>query len=65
MTQSSATCEGQPPRHSTLLALVQRLTHDIDSDEEVARTARRMIERGQVSLTGNFRGCPQAFGELG
>lgn len=46
------------PADVTLLELVLLLGSWIDDDREVADTARRMLERGEVRLVGNFRGEP-------
>jgi hypothetical protein len=48
----------EPPRHSTLLALVQSLWDELESEAEVAETAAALVESGRVVLTGNFAGCP-------
>ena len=44
------------PRATTLLALVQELTDEIESPDGVAVLASAMICDGRVELTGNFRG---------
>ena len=45
------------PRRSTLLALVQSLWDEMDSEQEVAAAALELVNEGRVILTGNFRGC--------
>ena len=50
---------GSPePRRCTLLELVQELLDEETCDATVARTASGLIQRGDVALSGNFRGCP-------
>jgi hypothetical protein len=43
------------PIHSTLLALVQSLTNDISSPEDVVENAIDLVNSGHVVLTGNFK----------
>ena len=44
-------------RRSTLLDLVQQLQRDLTvSDEKVVEHATRLVNSGQVVLTGNFAG---------
>ena len=46
------------PADMTLLELVLQLGSFLDDDREVAETAYRMLERGEVRLVGNFRDEP-------
>ena len=45
------------PRRSTLLALVLDLGSQGLGEHEVADEAARLVEQGEVVLTGNFAGC--------
>ena len=46
------------PADMTLLELVLQLGSFLEDDREVAETAYRMLDRGEVRLVGNFRGEP-------
>ena len=45
------------PTCSTLLALVQSLTDEASSPEEVVEIATELVDSRRVILIGNFRGC--------
>jgi hypothetical protein len=49
------------PRFSTLLALVQSLQDETDSEDDVVETAANFVNSGRVVLTGNFAGCRLDF----
>jgi hypothetical protein len=52
------------PRRSTLLALVLELGDQGLGEHEVADQAARLVDRGEVVLTGNFAGCRLTAGRL-
>ena len=45
-------------RRMTLLELVQSLAKEGRSEQEIVARALALVESGQVTLTGNFRGVP-------
>jgi len=47
----------QRPVHTTMLALVQSLTHESRSEDEIVAMALDLVNTGRVVLTGSFRGC--------
>ena len=44
------------PRGSTLLSLVQEVQQRVNSDVEVVRIVRWLVNSGTVVLTGSFAG---------
>ncbi len=49
------------PKLSTLLDLVQSLVDEIPSEDELVAHTAGLVNRGEVVLTGNFRGCGIEF----
>ena len=48
----------------TMLDLVNAISMDAESEEEVIATVVYMVNSGRVRLNGNFRGCRFDMGSL-
>jgi hypothetical protein len=64
MANGTSTAAEITSRPTTLLALVQALTDEINSPTEVALAASRLIGERRVVLTGNFAGQQIEFAEV-
>ena len=56
--RSIFTSGNESPRRTTLLALVQGLSRQGHSENEIEHEVLELVESGRVILIGSFRACP-------